>query len=111
MTAPLDPVAGAVAGAGDQVRPAEALVRQWNIPESDRLALITWGLPGHRQGGMRPRFQEEAAPTLVPNVAGPLERRLISSEQRLYKLSGTKSNAGSALSQGQGACCWSVRSR
>jgi hypothetical protein len=35
---------------------------------------------------MRPRFQDEPVPVLVPNVAGERERSLISPEQRLYKL-------------------------
>ncbi|MFI0445577.1 SUKH-4 family immunity protein [Actinomadura sp. 6N118] len=66
-----------------QVR-AGSVTDQWLLPESDRLALQTWGLP---EGPLlRPTPQAEPQPTLAPNIAGDLERRLPSADQRLYLL-------------------------
>ena len=66
-----------------QVR-ADSRIDQWNLPPSDRHALRAWGLP--KRPLFRPGLQAESAPTLVPNVAGERERRLIASGQRLYLL-------------------------
>jgi SUKH-4 immunity protein len=63
---------------------AAAVADQWDLPESDRLALRRFGLP---EGPLlRPTPQAEAYATLTPNVAGELERRLISADQQLYLL-------------------------
>lgn len=59
-------------------------MEQWDLPEGDRVALVSWGLPADKL--MRPDVQQESSPVLVPNVAGERERRLISADQRLYKL-------------------------
>lgn len=80
MTAALDTVITADA----QARPLPAAVKDWELPESDQHALITWGLPA--DGLMTPDFQTQPDPLLVPNVARPHERRLISSSERLYRL-------------------------
>ncbi len=45
MTAPLEEIFVA----GEAVRPPENLVRQWDIPESDRQALPWWELPERRE--------------------------------------------------------------
>ncbi|MFP3965127.1 SUKH-4 family immunity protein [Actinomadura fulvescens] len=66
-----------------QVR-AGSVTDHWLLPESDRLALRTWGLP---EGPLlRPTPQAGPQPTLAPNIAGELERRLLSEKQRLYLL-------------------------
>jgi hypothetical protein len=80
MTAPLEEVLAA----GQAVRPPEDLVRQWDLPESDRQALLRWGLPQDRD--MRPLFQAGADPALVPNLAGEQERQVASPGDRLYTL-------------------------
>jgi hypothetical protein len=80
MTAPLD----SIIDVSSQKLPPVALVREWDLPEADRTALTSWGLPV--VGQMRPQFQVESAPVIEPNVASDLERVLISPEQRLYKL-------------------------
>jgi hypothetical protein len=66
------------------VRPPEDLVRQWDLPGSDRQALLRWGLP--RDNHMRPHFQPETGPALVPNLAGERERQAASPGERLYTL-------------------------
>ena len=70
--------------AGQAVRPAEGLVRQWDLPEADRQALLRWGLPDDDLA--RPRYQAGVAPELVPNLAGERERKEASPGQRLYTL-------------------------
>ena len=69
---------------GQVARPPEDSVRQWDLPESDRRALLRWGLP--HDAHMRPLFQEGAAPVLVPNLAGERERQVASPGERLYTL-------------------------
>jgi hypothetical protein len=59
-------------------------VNEWRLPEPDRRALHTYGLPDGPM--LRPRPQEVPEPVLVPNVAGERERRLIAPNQRLYLL-------------------------
>ncbi|MEU3648001.1 SUKH-4 family immunity protein [Lentzea sp. NPDC034063] len=80
MTAPLD----SIVDAGAQVRPSEQVMREWRLPETDLSALSRWGLPTDLL--QTPDFQSESEPVLVPNVAGPLESRLITREDRLYRL-------------------------
>jgi hypothetical protein len=80
MTAPLEKVIVE----GQVVRPREDLVRQWDLPESDRQALLRWGLP--HGDHMRPLFQTGADPALVPNLAGERERQAASPGDRLYTL-------------------------
>jgi hypothetical protein len=66
-----------------QVR-ASTVIDQWHLPESDRWALRTWGLP---EGPLlRPTPQAESQPVLAPNIASEAERRLLSADQRLYLL-------------------------
>jgi hypothetical protein len=66
-----------------QVR-AGAVIDQWRLPESDRSALRTWGLP---EGPLLyPTPQAESQPVLVPNIASESERRLLSADRRLYLL-------------------------
>lgn len=66
-----------------QVR-VDPVVDQWLLPQADRRALLEWGLP---QGLLvRPAPKLDALPTLVPNLAGDLERSLIGADQRLYLL-------------------------
>lgn len=79
MTAPLEEIF--VAGGA---RPPEDLVRQWDLPESDRQALLRWGLP--EGGDMYPLFQAGTDPELVPNAAGERERQVASPGDRLYTL-------------------------
>ncbi|MBB4909283.1 SUKH-4 family immunity protein [Actinophytocola algeriensis] len=80
MTAPLDSIVD-----GDvRVLPPALAVRKWRLPEGDLRALAEWGLP--RDVLMTPRSQVESEPVLVPNVAGPVESRLITPEDRLYRL-------------------------
>jgi hypothetical protein len=64
MTAPLEEIFVA----REAVRPPEDLVRQWELPESDRQALLRWGLP--EESDITPAFQAGADPALTPNVAG-----------------------------------------
>ncbi|HEX5145239.1 MAG TPA: SUKH-4 family immunity protein [Mycobacterium sp.] len=66
-----------------QVR-VEAVIDLWDLPESDRQVLRAHGLPGGPL--LHPSPQADARPALMPNVAGELERRLISADQRLYRL-------------------------
>lgn len=66
-----------------QVRAGE-VIDHWDLPRSDRSALRTWGLPDGPL--LRPAPQVDSLPTLVPNVAGEPERRLISADERLYLL-------------------------
>jgi hypothetical protein len=80
MTAPLDEIVAA----GTAVRPPEDVVRHWDLPESDRQALLRWGLPDDRH--MRPLFQPGTDPALVPTLAGERERKAASSGDRLYTL-------------------------
>jgi SUKH-4 immunity protein of toxin-antitoxin system len=80
MSAPLKEVLGA----GQAVRPPEDVVRRWDLPESDRRALLRWGLPLDNQ--MRPLFQAGSDPALVPNLAGERERQAASPGERLYTL-------------------------
>ena len=80
MTAPLEEIFVA----GEAVRPPEDLVRQWDLPESDRQALLRWGLP--EESDLTPHFQAGADPELVPNVAGERERQVASPGDRLYTL-------------------------
>jgi hypothetical protein len=80
MTAPLD----SIIDVDVQVLPSARAMREWRLPEGDLMALSTWGLP---RGALRtPDFQVESEPVLVPNVAGPMESRLITREDRLYRL-------------------------
>ena len=66
-----------------QVR-AGAVIDPWRLPESDRSALRTWGLP---EGPLlHPTPQAESQPVLVPNIASESERRLLSADRRLYLL-------------------------
>lgn len=63
---------------------AGAVIDQWRLPESDRSALRTWGLP---EGPLlHPTPQAESEPVLIPNIASGSERRLLSADQRLYLL-------------------------
>ena len=80
MTSPLEQVFVA----RQALRPPEELVRQWDLPESDRQALLRWGLP--EGGDMYPLFQSGVDPELVPNVAGERERQVASPGDRLYTL-------------------------
>jgi len=80
MTAPLEEIFVA----GEAVGPPEDLVRQWDLPESDRQALLRWGLP--EESDLTPHFQAGADPELVPNVAGERERQVASPGDRLYTL-------------------------
>jgi len=80
MTAPLEKVLVAA----QVVTPPEDLVRQWDLPEPDRQALLRWGLP--HDNHMRPLFQAGADPALVPNLAGARELQAASPGQRLYTL-------------------------
>lgn len=80
MTDPLE----ALLVAGQAMRPPQDLVRQWDLPESDRQALLRWGLPNDNH--MRPLFQAGADPELVPNLAGERERQAASPGERLYTL-------------------------
>lgn len=80
MIAPLDEVLAA----GRAVRPPEDVVRHWDLPESDRQALLRWGLPDDDH--MRPLFQPGTDPALVPNLAGERERKAASPGDRLYAL-------------------------
>lgn len=81
MTSPLKEL---VAAAGQMVRPPEDIVAQWDLPDSDRQALLRWGLPDDNH--MRPHFPEWTDPELVPNSAGERERQEASPGQRLYSL-------------------------
>lgn len=80
MTAPLEEICVA----GQVVRPPEDLVRRWDLPESDRQALLRRGLPQDRH--RRPLYQAGADPELVPNLAGERERQVASPGDRLYTL-------------------------
>ena len=60
------------------------IVDRWDLPPEDRAALRRWGLPKSHLA--LPEPQDEAEPTLVPNVAGPAERALLAPDQRLYRL-------------------------
>lgn len=80
MTTPLD----SIVDVGVRVFPPVRALREWRLPEGDLRALSRWGLP--RDGLMTPDFQTESEPVLVPNVAGPVEGRLVSREDRLYRL-------------------------
>lgn len=80
MTAPLDSIVDVDA----QVLPPSRAMHEWRLPEGDLSALSRWGLPG--DGLETPHFQTESEPVLVPNVAGPAESRLITREDRLYRL-------------------------
>ncbi|MET9228823.1 SUKH-4 family immunity protein [Lentzea sp. NPDC003310] len=82
LTAPLDSIVDVDA----QTLPPEEVLRRWRLPESDLRALSRWGLP--HDGIKTPDFQTESEPVLVPNVAGPFESRLITPEDRLYRLGG-----------------------
>lgn len=61
-----------------------AIVDRWDLPEPDRAALRTFGLP--RGPLLRPMPQADAEPTLTPNIAGEAERRVARADQRLYLL-------------------------
>jgi hypothetical protein len=80
MAAPID----ALIDPGHQSRPSPQAVCHWRLPEADRKALTERGLPDDQL--MTPCFQSGTAPTLVPNVAGELERRLITPADRLFDL-------------------------
>ncbi len=80
MTAPLREVRIAE----QPVRPREGLIERWNLPESDRQALLRWGLPYDKQ--MRPFFQTGADPELVANLAGGQELSAASPGESLYTL-------------------------
>lgn len=80
MTAPID----ALIDPGHQSLPSPEAVCHWRLPETDRKALAEQGLPDDQL--MTPGFQFDTAPTLVPNVAGELERRLITPADRLFDL-------------------------
>jgi hypothetical protein len=79
LAAPLE----SIVKAENQVR-FDALVDQWDLPSNDLMALRRWGLPRKSRGYHEP--QQDNQPTLVPNVVGEDERRLISPDQRLYRL-------------------------
>ncbi|MEU6278267.1 SUKH-4 family immunity protein [Streptomyces populi] len=68
----------------DRRAPLTGVAQEWDIPKSDRTALDTWGLPQLQL--FTPRPQAGAGPTLVPNLAGEHERRLVKDGQRLYDL-------------------------
>lgn len=78
----------------EQVFPSSSVVRGWDIPEGDRSALISWGLPADSE--MRPDIQTEPYPVLAPSVAGDPELQLMRPDQRLYRLA----------SWGAGVSCW-----
>jgi hypothetical protein len=80
MTAPLEEILAT----GQAARPPEDLVRQWDLPEPDRQALLRWGLP--QDSDLTPLFQAGADPALVPNVAGERERQVASPGDRAYTL-------------------------
>lgn len=80
MTAPLE----TLLSARQVVKPPEDLIPHWDLPESDRQALLRWGLP--RDAHMRPLFQTGANPELVPNLAGERERQQASPGDRFYTL-------------------------
>jgi hypothetical protein len=61
-----------------------AIVDRWDLPPDDRAALRRWGLPKSHLN--LPEPQDQAEPTLVPNIAGPAERALLAPDQRLYRL-------------------------
>jgi hypothetical protein len=67
-----------------QARPTQDRVARWELPEADRTALTTWGLPTDQI--MMPQIQLDSEPLLIPNVASERERRLIAPDQRLYRL-------------------------
>ena len=69
--------------AGNHV-PFSDAVDDWDLPVADRRSLLRWGLPRRRAPRADPQL--EPFPTLAPNVAGEVERRFISPEQRLYRL-------------------------
>ncbi|MGW4895248.1 SUKH-4 family immunity protein [Kitasatospora sp. NPDC004240] len=58
--------------------------RTWDLPEGDRTALTEWGLPPLPHFTPGPRYGTE--PDLVPNVAGPRERRLVRDGRMLHHL-------------------------
>jgi hypothetical protein len=62
------------------------IVDRWDLPPEDRAALRRWGLP--KSHIATPEPQDQAEPTLVPNLAGPAERALLAPDQRLYRLGG-----------------------
>ncbi|GAA3388764.1 SUKH-4 family immunity protein [Cryptosporangium minutisporangium] len=62
----------------------DRVVERWDLPESDRSALLTWGLPVGP--ALRPAPQPGALPTLRPTVAGERERQLVSGDEQLYLL-------------------------
>lgn len=63
---------------------AGAIIDEWDLPDADREALRTYGLP--RGSSLEPAPQDVAAPLLRPNVAGDRERRFIAADERLYRL-------------------------
>ncbi|MFB4314889.1 SUKH-4 family immunity protein [Actinomadura sp. 21ATH] len=67
-----------------QALPPAAAIREWDVPPADRQALSRWGLPVDLL--MTPDFQTVSEPVLTPNVAGDIEGRLITADQRLYRL-------------------------
>ncbi|WP_194293510.1 SUKH-4 family immunity protein [Actinomadura macrotermitis] len=80
FTAPLDEVVDAERRCAFPADP----VGSWDLPADDRAALLRWGLP--TDIALRPAPQPGREPLLVPNLAGPQERRLASPGQRLYDL-------------------------
>ncbi|MET7729157.1 SUKH-4 family immunity protein [Streptomyces mirabilis] len=65
-------------------RPSGETVYSWRLPEADCRELAERGLPDDQL--LTPLFQSDAEPTLVPNVAGPRERKLATPADRLYDL-------------------------
>lgn len=80
MTAPLDTLIDPV----HRSRAPLDVVRGWHLPEPDRQALADRGLPTDQL--MTPSFQTATSPTLIPNVAGPREQKLLTPTDRLYDL-------------------------
>ncbi|GAA3043967.1 SUKH-4 family immunity protein [Actinokineospora globicatena] len=91
MTASLE----SVVDVEHQVLPPARVVREWRLPEGDLSALAKWGLPPVALGVLD--FQVESEPVLVPNVAGPVESRLITPEDRLYRVGRLGSDDSSAF--------------
>lgn len=68
----------------ERVCPQDEMVRDWDLPEKDLSALVSWGLPVDVE--RQPNIQREPGPVLTPNVASEREERLIGRDERLYRL-------------------------